>query len=365
MDLTSAIEVAQEIEDNSYDQVVDTNDIDIHIAGVDDTHRLYYSTPRNGSTGSTCWPMSATAERQTAQSCGIPFRYWEQSLASDPEFLRGQIQHWFRTAPKSRLLRIVAPVTQKASDKFDSPYIRAFVSDKYQPFRNSQLLQQLADSDEASECFSTEHLWQAYVDEERLAFGCNHPKLTASIEGSRLDGGSEVNDIVKGGLRLLNSEVGDGMLSLGFSIFRLVCKNGMVAPGDFWGYRRRHVGSTHAPGAIADFENPSDVVAHLQKSLQALTSDALFDSLVAQISGSTKIQVREDWVARLAKRFASISKAERDSIAQNFERDHDTSLWGATNAITYAAHDASQLRAQQLQSIGGEVLARPRNLVAH
>ena len=181
-----------------------------------------------------------------------------------------------------------------------------------------------------------------------------NPDLVGKVDNPKL------NDIVQGGVSLRNSEVGDGVLSVALSIFRLVCLNGMIAPVDLFGYRRRHIGKRVEN---AEQHDASTVIAATHTILESVEAGDAFGQFMDRVNASTQKVMHKNWISKLARNKASVSKSEQAQIEDNFVRDGDTSLWGAVNAITYTAHTASTRRSDDLHLIGGKVLTSPGDLV--
>ena len=356
MNIEEAIETAEKIESGSQDIVTPATEIEI----VSEKYK-HWKPMSMVVNGSSPLPLSETAQRQVAQVCGIPFRYWKKcrdDIASDSgsRMLADHANHWLSENEGRYMVRTVEPVLDSTIERENERYVRALVSDRYQPFSNLDLLRSI---EKMKSSFADGEAWKLKIDEERLSFGVNHPLLNGEVSGSAL----KINDVVKGGVNLLNSEVGDSVLRVAFSIFRLVCLNGMLAPTDLFGYRRRHMGSRRNTVGIAQQETPQSVIENVNAILCDLEETKPFEAMMQRIEKATQAAVKEDWTHRLRRRFQSVTKGERESIEANFDREGDTSLWGAVNAITYAAHTAGTHRGDQLQSIGGEVLSSPKGLL--
>src|SRR4029450_6320367 len=173
--------------------------------------------------------VQAVCHEQLSAYLGIPKPYYDRMCTQLPVLLAQNINAWFRHQPQRRLLRTL--------DKG----ARAFLSDRYRPLDHHDLaeavLPVLAETP-GVEIVSCE------VTERRLYIqAVNH----------RVEGEVALGDVVQAGVAIANSEVGDGALRIEPLVYRLVCRNGMIAADH--ALRRLHTGGrlqgrTDDPGEV-------------------------------------------------------------------------------------------------------------------
>ena len=164
------------------------------------------------------------AHGQIAAAAKIPKAYYDRMRAECPSLLAENINHWWNDGGKKRLVR-----TDAATDT-----IRAFLSDRYRPLDNYELLGSImpAFEDSGLEMKSCE------LTESRLYLKATSPRLVGDVA---------VGDTVQGGIVVSNSEVGQGSLRIDEFLYRLVCTNGMVQATTV---RKTHLGRSTGIGAV-------------------------------------------------------------------------------------------------------------------
>lgn len=179
----------------------------------------------NGSTG-------RLSRHALAQLCGrlelpgggtVPASY----LARCPGPLAADNLNYWITRAKRPLQRVF--VRSWLNPDSAAPTVRAILSDRYAPVDHLPLLQTLASLVPASDLF----LQNWSLDDEQLT-------LRLSVKGEHP---ASLDDPLRVGLHISNSEIGLGRISITALITRLVCTNGLVVKvADLGGMHRRHIG---------------------------------------------------------------------------------------------------------------------------
>jgi hypothetical protein len=157
------------------------------------------------------------AHRQISEWAGIPAKYYDRMKAEAPALLVNNVNHWFAEQPARRMVRTL------------DNRARAFLSDRYRRIDNEEIAEAVlpvllgAGSDIRIE--------SCEVTDSRLYLKAVFPKIEGEVK---------VGDPVQSGIVISNSEAGLGSLSVQPLVFRLVCKNGMIANDS--GMSRYHVG---------------------------------------------------------------------------------------------------------------------------
>lgn len=156
------------------------------------------------------------ARHQLADKLKIPFAYFERMRAEQPALLDRNVNTWLQGDAERRMIRTLDGT------------VRAVLSERYRRLDNFDLaesvlpvLQQLPEV-----VFESVEL-----TETRMYLKCVTPRLTYEMAPG---------DIVQAGVVVSNSETGQGTLSVQPLLFRLVCRNGLIAADS--SLRKTHVG---------------------------------------------------------------------------------------------------------------------------
>ena len=285
--------------------------------------------------------LSKVAKRQVANAIGIPVPYWKRCEESNPEMLVDHINHWLPQSASRRMIRMVT------DDSAQSQHCRAFLSDRFMPVENEWVLNQLGQTLPSED--STP--WRIYVDENGMNFSSRSDVMTKALDDSH---SKKIGDVMQGGIRVLNSEVGGGKIVAQLCLYRLVCLNGMTMPIGLGGYSRRHVGNSS-----------TEVLSDLRGSIENILGGDQFNVAMERIAGAINQQMAKDWISRLVKD-NDLTDDEEESLKFNYNTDQNLlNLWGAVNAVTALAHQTKSIdRKTELEAIGGRLLTSPRALIA-
>ena len=133
-----------------------------------------------------------------------------------------ELSHFTRAQPKGLTIRAVTEV----SDRY--PAARAVLSDRYTPFDNTDVLQVVTQYLEGFE------IQRPDVHRDEMVIVATRPEVH-DVSTRRL------GDIVKTGLMIRNSEVGEGCAAVEFILWRLRCLNGLICPQAEVSVRQRHI----------------------------------------------------------------------------------------------------------------------------
>lgn len=280
---------------------------------------------------------------------GIPAKYLERMRTEAPTLLAQNVNHWFAANPEVRMLRTIQNGTQEA---------RAFLSHKYRPFDNHDLINAVLPRMQQSGL----HVISTELTEYRLYLQATTEKLQGKVVG----------DIVQAGVVIRNSEVGCGSVAVEPLLYTLRCTNGMILPTAM---RRHHVGRA----GEGDWENGdayevfSDETRKLDdKAFWAKVNDVVtaslnetnFRSNLKLLENAAKVDTGKPQKAIeiLDARFG-LKEEEQASVLTHLARGGDLSLYGLANAVTRTAQDCVNYdRAIELERMGGEVIELPQNL---
>lgn len=182
------------------------------------------------------------------------------------------------------------------------------------------------------------------------------------------------------GVTFTNSMVGDGLVEAMSWLYRFFCANGASrAIGEGEGYRRRHIGRRHKfLGEIGSSDRENDTIeAILDRAATKvlnMTDPTIIDADFEIVRTAASIIDSRNVIARLTTeerieaaskacaRFFELTREQGQEILMNWLREPDGqdgtefTLFGLSNAITYAANGASEEKAIELMQVGGESL---------
>jgi hypothetical protein len=293
------------------------------------------------------FPMRDTAHRQIRDRLQIPAKYYDRCRTDAPALLATQVNHWFDREPQTRMVRTL------------DGEARAFLSDRYRPLDNMELLESVLPkvTDIGAEIVSCD------VTDTKLYVKAIAPSIEGEVP-------NKVGDVVQAGLIIENSEIGMGALSVYPMVYRLACLNGMKVPD--YGQRRNHIGKHTGDGADsarefyrdstleaddrAFFMKVRDTVDHV------LTAD-VFGNIVAKMGEATEKRITGDPVKAVevtAKAFA-LNDTEKSGVLRHLIEGGDLSAYGLSNAITRQSQESETYdRASELEAIGYKAIEIPQ-----
>jgi len=287
--------------------------------------------------------INTLAHAQLADNAGIPKAYYDRTLASHPGLLAQQINHWFTVTPQKRMVRTL------------DNYARAWLSDRYRPLDNFDLLSSLIPY--VVERQGDMVVASSEVTERRLYLKLTVPSLVGP--------GAKVGDEVCAGVAISNSEVGDGSLSVDPFIEILRCTNGMKVAK--FGKRRNHVGKSNGSDDAAEFyqndtQQAMDVAffKQIRDTVKGVLEPAGFQKILDHIreSGENKIEAKpEDVVEVLANKYQFSAGTREGIFRQLIDSGNGLNRWGLLNAVNRQAQDEADYdEASRLESISGDIL---------
>jgi hypothetical protein len=197
------------------------------------------------------------------------------------------------------------------------------------------------------------------LTETRMYLKCVTPRLQFEIQPG---------DIVQAGLVVSNSEVGQGTLSVQPLLYRLICRNGMIASDH--SLRKTHVGRSvaHDDEGITVFKD--DTLAADDKAfflkvrdvVQATVSEVNFRQVAQRMQKTLHIPLRGDPVKTvevLAQRYA-LNDGERAGVLRHLIAEGDLSGYGLVNAVTHYSQEVEDYdRATEFEVMGGKLIELP------
>jgi hypothetical protein len=291
--------------------------------------------------GLTQFGVTPLARRQLAEKLGIPYAYFERMREQQPQLLDSNVNTWLQSEPDRRMLRTL------------DGNVRAVLSDRYRRLDNYDLaesvlpiLQQLPEV-----IFESVEL-----TETKMYLKCVTPRLTFEVAPG---------DVVQAGVVITNSEVGQGTLSVQPLLFRLLCRNGLIAADR--ALRKTHVGrslATEDEGVVVyqDDTLKADDKAFFLKVrdvVQAAVSEATFRQTAHKLQKTLGIRLTGDPVKTvevLAQRYM-LNDDERSGVLRHLIEDGQLSGYGLVNAVTHYSQAVDNYdRATEFEALGGRLI---------
>ncbi len=291
--------------------------------------------------GPVRYGVTPLARRQLADKLKIPYAYFERMRGEQPVLLDRNVNTWLQSDDDRRMLRTL------------DGNVRAVLSERYRRLDNFDLaesvlpiLQQLPEV----------RFESVELTETRMYLKCVTPQLKIEMAPG---------DIVQAGVVISNSEVGQGTLSVQPLLYRLVCRNGLIASDR--ALRKTHVGralGTDDDGitVFKDDTLRADDKAFFLKVrdvVQAAVSDATFRQAAQKLQKTLHIPLIGDPVKTvevLANRY-TLNDAERSGVLRHLISEGDLSGYGLVNAVTHFSQEVEDYdRATEFEMLGGRLI---------
>jgi hypothetical protein len=284
------------------------------------------------------------ARRQLAEKLKIPFAYFERMRSEQPALLDCNVNTWLQCESDRRMIRTL------------DGKVRAVLSDRYRRLDNYDLAESVLPM--------LQRLEGARFESVELT----ETKMYLKVVAPRVEYEIAPGDVVQAGIVITNSEVGCGTLSVQPLVYRLVCRNGLIASDRV--LRKTHVGRTllseDEPSAIyRDDTLAADDKAFFLKVrdvVEAAVSEATFRQVAQKMQKTLDIRLTGDPVKAvevLADRY-TLNESERSGVLRHLILEGDLSAYGIVNAVTHFSHDVEDYdRATEFEALGGKLIELP------
>lgn len=280
------------------------------------------------------------AHGQIAATTGIPSKYYERLRDQYPTLLDQNVNALFRAEPDQRLIRTL------------DGNVRAVLSNAYRCFDNDDLMAAVFPIlSEIPDVFFP----SMEVTDTRMYVTAVSPRLTAEVK---------VGDVVQGGVRISNSEVGSGQVVIDTFVYRLWCLNGATVEKNL---RRRHVGRRIEGDEVAreifrDETIKADDEAFflmVKDVVAAAVNESRFAEVVERLRNAGQTPEIVDvsaGVTEIQKRL-TLTDQESKNVLTHLAQGGDLTQYGAIQAVTRTAQDAESYdRSMELEGFGGLIL---------
>ncbi|MFA5353697.1 MAG: DUF932 domain-containing protein [Thermodesulfovibrionales bacterium] len=289
--------------------------------------------------------ITSLTHNQIGDYTGVPRKYYEKMQEEMPSLLATNVNAWMRKAADTRLVRTL---DGKA---------RAFLSDRYRPLDNYDLASVALEKLQKTDC----KVMSCELTETRLYIKAVTERITSEVK---------VGDIVQAGIVISNSEVGLGAIKIEPLLYRLSCKNGMIA-NDF-GMRRHHVG--RAGGELTgdgyeiflrDATREADDRAFWMKVGDVIAGSldqVKFAQIVGKMTAATQDVITNPLqVMEVTQKRFNLTDVEKAGVLTHLVNGGDLSRYGLLNAVTRYSQDVGDYdKATDFERLGGTILELPK-----
>lgn len=239
------------------------------------------------------------------------------------ELAHKNLNHWFQEVEGSRELLI----------RTHGERIRGILSPRFSRLDNAFLLEAVQEALPGTE-FALDR------------YSVNPEDMTARIVNAR---GLDVpGEDLFGAIQIKNSEVGKSAVVIEVFVYKLVCRNGLIAKQNQGVlYRRKHIGLTQNEFYQA--------ILHVVEQAPAFFADYTRKIIAAKnipLNNALYLELLEDFKANIETTEELIAR-HRDSM-DGFTK----TAWGFINAITEIAQDFPEDRQIELETYAGDLLER-------
>jgi hypothetical protein len=283
--------------------------------------------------------------RQLADKLKIPFAYFERMRTDQPALLDRNVETWLHGEPELRMVRTL------------DGRARAFLSDRYRRLDNYDLCEQVLPI--------LQRLPGARFESTELT----PTRMYLKVVTPRVQVEIKPGDVVQAGVVVSNSEVGQGTLSVQPLLYRLVCRNGLIAADR--SMRKTHVGRTSEASLDEVTVFKDDTLQAEDKAfflkvrdvVEAAVSEATFKHVADKMRSTLGIRLNGDpvkCVEVLATRHL-LNEQERSGVLRHLIAEGDLSGYGLVNAVTGFAQEADDYdRATELEALGGRLIEQSK-----
>ena len=298
----------------------------------------------NGCDGE--YGITNLARRQLADKLKIPFAYFERMRTEQPGLLDRNVNTWLQTDKDPRMIRTL------------DGQVRAVLSDRYRRLDNYDLAENVLP------------ILQRLADARFESVELTETKMYLKVVTPRVEYEIAPGDVVQAGIVITNSEVGHGTLSVQPMVYRLVCRNGLIASDR--ALRKTHVGrilqsEEEAITVFRDDTLAADDKAFFLKVrdvVEAAVSEATFRQVAQKMQKTLDIKLTGDPVKAvevLANRY-TLNESERAGVLRHLIVEGDLSAYGLVNAVTHFSHDVEDYdRATEFEALGGKLIELSSN----
>jgi hypothetical protein len=304
--------------------------------------------------GAEAFAVTEHAHDQIGSHLDVPAKFYDRLRHSHPELFENLMNGLLSREPSKQLIRTM------------DGKVRAFLSDRYRPRDNWDLLDQAILPALAAHGRDVE-VKACELTETRMYLKVVLPDFERPLT-------PKVGDVIRGGLIVRNSEVGSSSLLIAPYTDELICTNGMIH--ERLGQKQRHVGRRLGGDDDAAREFYSDETVRLDDAaffskcrdvVAGVLTETVFDAIVRDLGELRGLPVEAgpvEAVEVLANRH-DLSGDEQQSMLTFYAVGGDFTRLGLLRSMTSMARDLdSPDRRADLERLAGQMVERPELVAA-
>ena len=296
----------QKIESSNLGMVLDGNQVRFQIDGKDNPFLI-----------------TRPCHNQIAERLEIPVRYYSKMDSEAPELLIENVNTWLKKNSKEVFVRGLGNS------------VRAFLSDRYRVIDHPDVL------------YCSLNELQAYEADVENCY-LSETEMNVKVKSNQLkDFVRHKEDLIIGGLLLVNSETGHRALRVEPRMFRVKCTNGMVI--EEFLTRQIHLGNGNE---VLD----EMVYLSIRRSIKELFGR--FGEIIQVLRETTEIKVKSPQrVINNVVEHYRLSEEQKENILIAFGAEPEYDKYGIANAVTRAAkNEENWEKSLDLERIGGRLI---------
>lgn len=301
-------------------------------------------------------------KRQIGEKLGIPAKYFEKMETEAPDLLTTNINRWLSSDDASNYLvrTFISPGASIA---------RAFLSDRYRPIDNIDVLFNVLESVaksgaevEVKDCKLSET--SMYVKVIAPGISCDVKDFDGTLpdlgRGHRRPTPDEGAWITTGFI-FRNSELGCGKFAISPLAFKLACTNFLIQKEQE--IEQVHLGGKLVEGLIQWSEATRNkslelLMAQTRDAIGTFLSPAFLGKVAAKVAKAEGIVLKNPTatIENVTKAFR-LTEDQQANILDYFIKEKRNTLGAVSDAVTFYAHEQDDADLQvQLERIGDEIL---------
>jgi len=286
--------------------------------------------------------INAHAHAQLGTHLGIPRKFYDEQLKTNPDLLAVTVNTLMRRDPKPRLVRTLDDTA------------RAIMSNRYRAIDNYDIAPMVFENliNTSAEIVSCD------ITDTKMYIKALFPKALAEVKKG---------DPVQMGVVISNSEIGMGQLAFEPLLYRLICTNGAIMQDQ--SMKRRHLGSKldmEATGFALEYikddtrkKMDEALIYQLRDTLTAFSSPQKILEYADKAKAAMGEHITGDPVAavEVLQKKAALTDDDRGGIMRHLIEGGDLSKWGMANAVTRYSQDVKSYdKATELEVLGGTII---------
>ncbi len=294
--------------------------------------------------GAAQFGITDLAKRQLAEKLGIPYGYFERMRGKQPDLLDRNVNTWLYSETERRLVRTL------------DGNVRAVLSDRYRRLDNYDLAEHVLP------------ILQRLPGGQPVSVELTETRMYLKWVTSEVREEIQPGDVVQAGVVITNSEVGLGSLSVQPLVYRLICRNGLIAADH--SMRKTHVGRLKETRDDAVTVFKDDTLEAEDKAfflkvrdvVEDAVSQVTFKQVAQRMRRTLGIVLSGDPVRSVdvvGTRYL-LNEEERNGVLRHLISGGDLSGYGLVNAVTgYSQEVLDYDRATDFEALGGKLLDLP------